>query len=68
METSWKKLEKKDNMLKKTLDQYRNANSFWRDVVLTLIIITLAGLVLKILADKGYVSVKIKKDAQGTPV
>jgi hypothetical protein len=27
-----------------------------------LIIIVLAGLVLKILADKGYVSIKIKKE------
>ena len=55
-------MEKKDNMLKKTLDQYRDTNRFWVDVVLTLIIIVLAGLVLKILGDKGYVSVKIKKD------
>jgi hypothetical protein len=49
-------------MLKKTLDQYRNTNRFWVDVVLTLIIIVLAGLVLKILSDKGYATVKIKTD------
>lgn len=54
-------MEKKDSMLKKTLDNYRKANRFWLDVLLTLIIITLAGLIVNVLHKKGYMNLRIKK-------
>ena len=54
VEVSWKKLERKDNDLKKLLDSYKKQNRFCVDVCLVLVIVCLLGIAINIYKDKGY--------------
>jgi hypothetical protein len=54
VDLSWKKLEKKDNELKKLLDGYKTQNRFCFDACLVVTIVCLLGVALNIYKDKGY--------------